>query len=110
MAKAISTEAAASLPGDARAPQAGAAQPPLDLSLGHFGTTEGDPDEDVGIEVLSYGHLRLVIDFHRLQVTLLQARGSSISREARRRTERRVHKQLLKLRAEGFELVQGGGL
>lgn len=110
MANAINPEAAAALPGDAAAPLAGAAQPPLDLSLGHFGTTEGEPNEESGVQVLAYEHLRLVVDFDHLSVTLLKAQRSGIDRQTRRRTEREVRKQIQKLRGHGFDVVEGGAL
>lgn len=94
--------------GDALAPHAGAAQPPLDLSLGHIGTIEAVSPSDV--EVQDMGPFRVVFDYSTMTGKVFTDTSAFACRADRRAAERKFHKEALRIGREmGFAISMGGG-
>lgn len=88
MAKAIKQgNAATTLGGDASAPRPGAAQPPLDLSLGHIGTRDREEDAEL---VDTFGPFRVVFDSANGQARIFTDDAAFSNRQERRAAERKV--------------------
>lgn len=92
MAQAIKARTAAATPdGDAEAPRRGAAQPPLDLSLGHIGTRDSDGSAADLIE--DVGPCRLVFSPSTQQVSVLLDESAFTNREERRAAKRELRRR-----------------
>ncbi len=85
--------AAASLGGDALAPRPGAAQPPLDLSLGHIGTIE-EGEGPASLEVEDFGPFRVVFDPEAGRGAVYVDNTAFANRAERRAAERQFRKTL----------------
>lgn len=89
--------------GEALAPHAGAAQPPLDLSLGHIGTSPMDAE----IDFVSDGPYTVQLDYEGMTATLSVDRDSHYSRDVRRRSLRKVEGLLATAQKSGMRVVRG---
>ena len=107
MAKAMTGRNAATTPTwDAPAALAGAAQPPLDLSLGHIGTTRQVAASDVAIDDI--GPFRVVFDFSTMTGKVFTDASAFSSRAERRAAEREFEKVAARISREtGFALSKG---
>ena len=110
MAKASTNGKAARHPArDARAPRPGAAQPPLDLSLGHIGTTVESTDPD--IEVEDMGPFRVVFDHTTMTGQVFTYESAFANRAERRAAEKSFRRAIGRSSAQtGFGLAKGGPL
>lgn len=79
----------------------GAAQPPLDLSLGHFGTS-GDVQE---IDVVNFGPYTVVVDYGSMTVEVDLESSPPVSRQIRRAARRKVDRLVAEAQRAGITLV-----
>ena len=100
-------KAARALAKGALAPRPGAAQPPLDLSLGHIGTTGEGNDRDV--EVLDFGAFRLVLNLKTGASQLFTDASAFANRAERRAAEKQFWRAANRVsRKSGFAVEKVG--
>lgn len=92
--------------GDALAPRPGPAQPALDLSLGHFGTS----DDVSEVDVVSFGPYTVTLDYGDMTVEVEFDSHSPSSRQLRRSEKRKVDRLVAVALRAGMSLVEGGTL
>jgi hypothetical protein len=107
MAKASFGKAARHPARDAQAPRPGAAQPPLDLSLGHIGTIGEGTDPD--IEVEDIGPFRVVFDHASMTGKVFTDTSAFANRAERRAAEKQFRRAVGRANGEtGFAIRKGG--
>lgn len=101
----LNVQAASATAGDALAPRPGPAKPALDLSLGHFGTSE----EDSSIQIEEFGPFKVVFDLRTRTGSVVTDASAFHSRQERRAAEREFFKVAARIgRETGFTISMGG--
>lgn len=99
-------DASPAMAGDALAPRPGPAKPALDLSLGHFGTS----NDVFELDLVSFGPYTVTLDYGAMTVEVGFEPLSPCSRQVRRVAERKVARVVAAACRSGMSVVEGGAL